>query len=245
MALRRGVETVTVADLYRRTTVGANDRGPLPLRVSRDVDAPAEREAAGGKRLRQGGLPPADHSGEEHIGIGDQTLLVQTPGVEPEPSAGPRVVADQDPLGPEAGLGQERVGDRQDVARGPVRGGAEAAVGAQGCRAGLAPPWEVGGLAAGLSLGSERGFPFLDQRMAGTGFDPPCRFRFCPPLSARQARGHISGRPEGMVGSCTRAGMFRTCPFARLCRRRSIGRVEGCIRRDRRSTVRDVWPSRA
>lgn len=128
-----------------------------PFGVAGDVDAAAEGDGAGGHGLGEAGLALADDAGEEGVGVGDDAVLVEDPGVVAEPAAGPGVLSDVDALAAQAGFGEEGVGAGDGVGGGSVGREAEAPVGVSGCGAGF----PVGGQVCGSVGGRRARFPLL------------------------------------------------------------------------------------
>ncbi len=145
---------------------GAGHHGPLALRVARDVHAPPEGDTAGGKRLRQGGLPPADLAGETDVGIGERSLAVQLPRVVAEGRPGPGVLADQHPRRTEPLFCEEGVGTGQHFGSGPVRDEPEAPIRAARHRAGLAAPCQEGSFALFLAECLDLGPALVHESLA-------------------------------------------------------------------------------
>ena len=145
---------------------GAGHHGPLALRIARDVHAPPEGDAAGRKRLRQGGLPPPDLARETDIWIGERSLAVQLPWVVAEGRPGPGVLADQHPRRAEPLLCKEGVGTGQHFGSGPVRDELEATVRAARHRAGLAAACQEGSFALFLPERLDLGPALVHESLA-------------------------------------------------------------------------------
>jgi len=85
-ALIEGVEPVrqAVSEGDRLPADGVRDRRPFALRITGHIGTATERDRAGDQALRQAGLPDADDTGEQHVRVGDDALLVEHPRVEAE-----------------------------------------------------------------------------------------------------------------------------------------------------------------
>ena len=184
------------------------DDGPFAFRVAGDVDLAAEGDRAGGQGFGERGLAAADDAGEQHVRVGEHSALVEHPGVEAERRAGPGVGADEQPVGAEPGLGEERVRAAEHLGGGAMRRERQPPVAAQRVRAGLAAGGKVaGGVPLGPlgfqlpSLGGEHG-------AAGFGFDVPRgavgrpALRSCGGRRGEQRAGAHDGARRGRAGGC-------------------------------------------
>src|SRR5262249_47269823 len=84
-------------------------------------------------------LAAPDLTRQQDVGVGENLPVVEDPRVEHEGRTGPVVDADENPTRTESLLGQERVGDSQDVAGGPMWFNTEPPPGPPRLRSSLTP----------------------------------------------------------------------------------------------------------